>query len=135
MSGQKVKELGLKPLAKVVSHCSHAQDPEWFTTAPIQAVKKTLDKAGLTPKDIDAWEINEAFALVTMACSQELELDPAKVNSRGGAVSLGHPIGCSGARILTTLIHSLKDNKQKYGCAAICIGGGEGAAMVVENLA
>jgi acetyl-CoA C-acetyltransferase len=122
------------PLARVVSYASHAQDPEWFTTAPIEAARKALRKAGLAAHQIHRWEINEAFAIVTMAAIQELELNPHTVNVRGGAVALGHPIGASGARILTTLVHTLIQDKAQYGCVSICIGGGEACALVVENL-
>lgn len=134
-SGAKAKELGLTPLARIVGYASHAQEPDWFTTAPVGAVKKVMEKTGLGARDVTRWEINEAFAVVAMAAIRELELDPAQVNSRGGAVALGHPIGASGARILTTLVHTLVQDKQRYGCAAICIGGGEATAIVVENLA
>jgi acetyl-CoA C-acetyltransferase len=125
---------GIKPMAKIVAHVSHAQAPEWFTTAPIYAIKKVLDKATLTIGDIDLFEINEAFAAVSMATIRELELDPEKVNVSGGAVSLGHPIGASGARILTTLLYSLKRLKKRYGLATLCIGGGEASAIIVEAL-
>ena len=124
----------LKPMARILAQASHAQEPEWFTTAPIEAAKKALMKADLKPNDIDYWEINEAFSVVTMAATRELELDTNAVNARGGAVALGHPIGCSGARILVTLLHTLQANKAHYGVASICIGGGEATAMVVENL-
>ncbi|MEC8051376.1 MAG: acetyl-CoA C-acetyltransferase [Myxococcota bacterium] len=134
MSADEAAAQGLKPLAKIVSYASHAHEPDWFTTAPVDAAKKALDKAGLKASDIDLWEINEAFAVVTMASVKDLELDESKVNVRGGAVALGHPIGCSGARILTTLLHALKAKGGKYGCASICIGGGDAAAMVVEAL-
>ena len=117
-----------------MSYASTAQDPEWFTTAPAEAARKAIDKAGLKQSDIEFWEVNEAFALVTMAAIKDLELNPANVNVRGGAVALGHPIGCSGARILVTLLHTLIAEKARYGCATICIGGGEATAMVVENL-
>ncbi|MEE2961062.1 MAG: acetyl-CoA C-acetyltransferase [Myxococcota bacterium] len=133
-ASSKAKDLGLKPMARIVSYASHAQDPEWFTTAPVTAAQKALEKAELTAAQIDAWEINEAFAVVTMASIKDLKLDPAKVNPKGGAVALGHPIGCSGTRILVTLLHHLRRNNLKYGCASICIGGGEAAAIIVENL-
>ena len=109
-----------------------AQAPEWFTTAPIGAIQKLLKKTGLAVGDIDLFEINEAFAAVTMASIRELGLDPNKVNVRGGAVALGHPIGASGARLLTTLVHALRREGKKRGMAAICIGGGEATAMLVE---
>lgn len=122
----------LKPIAKVIAHVSHAQTPEWFTTAPTTAIQKVLAKAGMKVEDIDLFEINEAFSVVPMHSIRELNLDPAKVNVCGGAVSLGHPIGASGARILTTLIHSLKRTGKQYGIATLCIGGGEANAMIIE---
>ncbi len=122
----------LKPIAKIIAHVSHAQTPEWFTTAPTTAIQKVLAKAGMKVEDIDLFEINEAFSVVPMHSIRELNLDPAKVNVCGGAVSLGHPIGSSGARILTTLIHSLKRTGKKYGIATLCIGGGEANAMIIE---
>ena len=125
-------ENNLKPLAKVVAHVSHAQEPEWFTTAPTTAIQKVLKKANMNIEDIDLFEINEAFAVVPMHSIKELGIDPNKVNVNGGAVSLGHPIGCSGARILTTLIHALKNSGKKYGIASLCIGGGEANAMIIE---
>lgn len=133
MSESKAKSIGLKPLAKVISYASHAQAPEWFTTAPVEAMKKALKQAHLSPADIDLWEINEAFANVTMAATHELEIDASKVNIHGGAVALGHPIGASGSRILATLCHALRSHSKKRGCASLCIGGGEGVAMVVES--
>ncbi|MDY0001904.1 MAG: acetyl-CoA C-acetyltransferase [Polyangia bacterium] len=134
MSREKADALGVKPIARILSQASFAQEPSWFTTAPIGSVKKALEKAKLQPKDIDLWEINEAFAVVTMATVDEFKLDPAKVNVNGGAVVLGHPIGCSGARVLTTLLYAMKKHGAKRGCATLCIGGGEGAALVVEAL-
>jgi acetyl-CoA C-acetyltransferase len=131
-SEEKAKAKGWKPIARIVGYTSVAQAPEWFTTAPIGAMQKLLKMTGLTIQDIDLFEINEAFAAVTMAAIKELSLDPAKVNVRGGAVALGHPIGASGARILTTLIHALRKEGKKRGIAAICIGGGEASAMLVE---
>ena len=133
-SAERARELSAKPLARIVAQGSVAQEPEWFTTAPALAAKLVLERAGLAVKDIDRWEINEAFAVVTMAAIRDLGLDPETVNVRGGAVALGHPIGASGARILTTLVHTLVHDKRRYGCAAICIGGGEAAAVIVENL-
>lgn len=133
-SAEKAANLGLKPIAKILGQASFAHAPDWFTTAPVEAAKRALTKAGLNASDIDRWEINEAFAVVTMASIRDLELDPEKVNVRGGAVALGHPIGCSGARILVTLLHTLQAEGLRYGCASICIGGGEAAAVVVENL-
>jgi acetyl-CoA C-acetyltransferase len=129
-----VKKHNLTPLARIVGYGGAAQAPEWFTTAPAKAIEHTTKKLGLSTKDIDLYEINEAFAVVTMACNKLCDLDPATVNVRGGAVALGHPIGASGARILTTLIHSLRDLKKKRGLATLCIGGGEAVAVVVETV-
>jgi acetyl-CoA C-acetyltransferase len=134
MSAEKAEELGLKPLAKILSHGNAAKAPEWFTTAPSDAIPIALDKAGLSKEDIDLYEINEAFSVVSIANNQILELDPKKVNINGGAVSIGHPIGCSGARIVVTLLHALKRTGGKYGCAGICNGGGGASAMVVEMI-
>ena len=133
-SAEKARELGAKPLARIVDWCGVAQDPEWFTTAPIGAIQKLLRRTGLKVSDIDLFEINEAFAAVAMAAIQELSLDPAKVNVRGGAVALGHPIGASGARLMTTLLHALRREGKKRGIAAICIGGGEATAVLLEVL-
>jgi acetyl-CoA C-acetyltransferase len=127
------EKLGATPLARIVAHSSKAQAPEWFTTAPVGAVKGVLDRAGLTPGDIDLWEVNEAFAVVAMAFLEELGLGHDRVNVHGGAVALGHPIGCSGARILVTLLHAMAERGARRGCAAICIGGGEATAMIVER--
>ena len=134
MSEDKANELGLKPLARIVSHASAAKAPEWFTTAPSDAIPIALKKAGVTKDDIDLYEINEAFSVVALANNQILELDPDKVNVRGGAVSIGHPIGCSGARIVVTLAHALKQTGGKLGCAGICNGGGGASALVIESL-
>ena len=128
-----VKAHGLEPLARVVGYGSAAQAPEWFTTAPAKAIELTLSKLGLRKDDIDLWEINEAFSCVAMACSRLTGLDPVRVNVRGGAVALGHPIGASGARILTTLLYAMKDRNARRGLATLCIGGGEAVAMVVER--
>ena len=133
-SEEKAREKGWKPIARIVASAGVAQAPEWFTTAPVGAMQKLLEKTGLAISDIDLFEINEAFAAVAMAAIRELGLDPAKVNVRGGAVALGHPIGASGARILTTLIHALRRDGKKRGVAAICIGGGEATAMLVETV-
>ena len=122
----------LEPMARIVSQASFAHDPLHFTTAPIDAIKRVTDKAGMSINDIDLFEINEAFAVVTMAAEQKLGLDHAKVNVNGGAVALGHPIGASGARVLTTLLHALKARGKKYGLATLCIGGGEASAVIVE---
>jgi len=126
--------LGKRPLARVLAHASLAQKPEWFTTAPVGAVRAVLTRAGLQAADVDLWEVNEAFAVVAMVFNRELGLAPERVNVRGGAVALGHPIGSSGARILVTLLHALRERGARLGCAAICIGGGEATAMVVERL-
>jgi acetyl-CoA C-acetyltransferase len=128
-----VKRHGLKPLARIVGYGSAAQAPEWFTTAPALAIDLTLKKLGLAVGDIDLWEINEAFSCVTMACTRLAGIDPAKVNVRGGAVALGHPIGASGARILVTLLGAMHDGGAQRGLATLCIGGGEAVAVVVER--
>ena len=133
-SEEKAREKGWKPIARIVAHAGVAQAPEWFTTAPVGAIQKLLKKTGLRVEDIDLWEINEAFAAVAMAAIRELHLPPDRVNVNGGAVALGHPIGASGARILTTLIHALRKRGKKRGIAAICIGGGEATAMLVETV-
>ncbi len=132
-SEEAVKKHNLSPLGRIVGYGGAAQAPEWFTTAPAKAIESTTKKLGLTTKDIDLYEINEAFAVVTLACNKLCNLDPATVNVRGGAVSLGHPIGASGARILTTLLFALKDQGKKRGLATLCIGGGEALALVVER--
>lgn len=121
-----------KPLARIVATGYGAQAPEWFTTAPVKAVQQALSRAGLTAKDIDLWEINEAFSCVAMSCAQLIGVDLERVNVNGGAVALGHPIGASGARVLTTLVHALRARGQKRGLATLCIGGGEGIAAIVE---
>lgn len=133
-SDRRVKELGLSPLARIVSSATHAQEPEWFTTAPAPAIEKTLKKAGLGVGDVDLFEVNEAFSCVTMACSRLAGLDPERVNVHGGAVALGHPIGASGARILTTLAHALVTRDKTRGLAAICIGGGEAVSVLIERV-
>jgi len=133
-SKEKAEELGLKPIAKIIGYADAAHEPEWFTTAPAKAIPKAIAKAGLKAKDIDYYEINEAFAVVALAAIQELALDENKVNVNGGGVSLGHPLGASGARILVTLINVLKQNNGKYGVAALCNGGGGASAVVVELL-
>jgi len=132
-SEKAVKEHGLTPLGRIVGYGGAAQEPEWFTTAPAAAIKSTLAKLGMSVGDIDLWEINEAFAVVAMAVNQICGIDPQKVNVRGGAVALGHPIGASGARIVTTLLHTMKDQNKKRGLATLCIGGGEALAVVVER--
>lgn len=134
MSREKADALGIKPMAKIVAQKSAAHQPEWFTTAPVTAINQVLAKAKLTTQDIDLWEINEAFAVVTMAAIDELKLDSAKVNVNGGAIALGHPIGASGARILTTLLYAMKSRGAKRGLATLCIGGGEASALIIENI-
>lgn len=133
-SASAVKKHGLKPLARIIATGAAAHAPEWFTTAPAGAIESTLKRAGLAPGDIDLWEINEAFSCVTMACSKLAGIDAARVNVHGGAVALGHPIGASGARILTTLIHALIAQDKKRGLATLCIGGGEAVAAVIERV-
>lgn len=134
-SEEAVKKYNLKPIARIVSYADAAQKPEWFTTAPSKALPKALEKANLSKGEIDYWELNQAFSVVGLANIKELGLDPAKVDVNGGAVSLGHPLGNSGSRIIVTLIHVLKQNNGKYGAAGICNGGGGASAMVIENLA
>jgi len=134
MSKEKMEALGLKPLAKIVSYADAEQAPEWFTTTPSIALPKAVAKGGLKMTDLDFVELNEAFSVVGIANTQKMNLDPAKVNVNGGAVSLGHPLGCSGARIVVTLINVLKQNNGKYGGAGICNGGGGASAMVIENV-
>lgn len=132
MSSAAAKARGLKPLARVLAYSSHSQEPEWFTVAPVGAIKKTLAKLGWRPHDADLYEINEAFAAVTMVAMKEVDIDHSRVNVNGGACALGHPIGATGARILTTLIHSLHHRGAKRGIASLCIGGGEAVALAVE---
>ena len=134
MSEEKMNELGLKPLAKIVAFADAAHEPEWFTTAPPVAARKALDKAGLKTEDMDLFEVNEAFSVVTMAFNKEMGISEDKVNVNGGAVSLGHPLGTSGARIVTTLVHALGQNDGKYGLAAICNGGGGASSLIVERV-
>jgi acetyl-CoA C-acetyltransferase len=134
MSADKAKELGLTPLAKIKAYADAEQAPEWFTTTPAIAVPKAVSKAGLEMKDIAYYELNEAFSVVGLANIKLMNLDASKVNVNGGAVSLGHPLGCSGARIIVTLINVLKQNNAKYGAAGICNGGGGASAMVIESM-
>ncbi|VEL96610.1 acetyl-CoA C-acetyltransferase [Alteromonas sp. 76-1] len=134
MSESKAHALGLAPLAKVVAHATHSIEPENFTVAPVGAMENVLSKAGWSKDEVDLFEINEAFAMVTMLAVQKLGLDERKVNIKGGACALGHPIGASGARILVTLLHALNQKKAKKGIASLCIGGGEGVALAVEML-
>jgi len=133
MSEEKAKTLGLKPLAYIKSYADAAQEPKWFTTAPAKALPKALDKAGVSLSDVDFFEFNEAFAVVGLANAKILGLDNAKVNVNGGAISLGHPLGCSGARIIVTLLNVLEQNNAKIGAAAICNGGGGASAIVIER--
>lgn len=134
MSEDKAKELGLEPIARIRSSASAAKAPEWFTTAPADAIPIALKRAGIEKEDVDLFEINEAFSVVSLANNQILEIDPEKVNIHGGAVSIGHPIGCSGARIVVTLLHALKRTNGTLGCAGICNGGGGASALVVEMI-
>ncbi|MGI8583596.1 MAG: acetyl-CoA C-acyltransferase [Chitinophagaceae bacterium] len=134
MSKEKADELGLKPIAKIVSYADAEQAPEWFTTTPSIALPKAVEKAGLKMEDIEYTELNEAFSVVGIVNAQKMNLDLKKVNVNGGAVSLGHPLGCSGARIIVTLINVLKQNNGKIGAAAICNGGGGASAMIIENV-
>ena len=134
MCKDKAHELNLKPLAKIRSYSDAAQAPEWFTTAPAKALPIALKKASLNINDIDLFELNEAFSVVGLANIEKLKIDSQKVNINGGAVSLGHPLGSSGSRIVVTLIHALKQNNLKYGAAAICNGGGGASAMIIENI-
>jgi acetyl-CoA C-acetyltransferase len=126
------KELGVTPIARIVGHTTHAQEPDQFTTAPIGSLQKLFKKTGWTPKDVDLFEINEAFAAVPMAAMHELDIPHDKVNIHGGACALGHPIGASGARIIVTLLGALKKTGGKRGVASLCIGGGEATAMAIE---
>ena len=134
MSKAKANELGIKPLARIISYADAQQAPEWFTTTPSKAIPKALENGGIKASDVDYYEINEAFSVVSIANNRILELDPAKVNIHGGAVSMGHPLGASGARIVVTLLNVLKQKNSKLGVAAICNGGGGASAIVVENL-
>jgi acetyl-CoA C-acetyltransferase len=134
MNGEAASARGLKPLARVLAYASHAQEPEWFTTAPVGAIRKVLTQLGWKPHDADLYEINEAFAVVTMAAMRDIDIDHARVNVNGGACALGHPIGATGARILTTLVHTLRRRGGKRGIASLCIGGGEAVALAVEMI-
>jgi len=133
MSESQAKAKGLPALAKVVGYATFAQDPKWFTTAPVGAIKLALQKTGLKTSDIDLWEINEAFSVVAQVAMKELELPSDRVNAHGGAVAIGHPIGASGARILNTLIYALHTHNKRYGLATLCIGGGEAVAVIIEK--
>jgi len=134
MSAQTASERGLKPLARILAYASHAQEPEWFTLAPVGAIRKVLTQLSWKPHDADLYEINEAFAVVTMAAMRDIDIDHARVNVNGGACALGHPIGATGARILTTLIHALRRRGGRRGIASLCIGGGEAVAVAIETL-
>jgi acetyl-CoA C-acetyltransferase len=132
-TAEHARQLGRPALARVVAHATASQQPEWFTTAPIRAVRRVLERAGRRAEEVDLFEINEAFAVVALACQRDLGIDAARLNCRGGAVALGHPIGASGARILVTLLHAMVERGARLGCAAICIGGGEATAVLVER--
>ncbi len=132
-SAREAEKCSRTPKAVIRGYATHAHEPMWFTTAPCFAIKKLCQKVGWDPKDVDLWEINEAFAVVTMAAIKELKLDPARVNVYGGAVALGHPIGASGARVLTTLLNAMEEKKVRKGIASLCIGGGEAVALAVER--
>jgi acetyl-CoA C-acetyltransferase len=134
MSADAAQSRGLKPLARILAYATHAQEPEWFTTAPVGAIRKTLTKLGWRSNDADLYEVNEAFAAVAMAAMHDLDIEHARVNVNGGACALGHPIGATGARILTTLLHALKHRGKKRGIASLCLGGGEAVAVAVEML-
>jgi len=128
------RKIGAKPIARLVAHAMHAQQPEWFTTAPVGAIHKLFSKTGWSVKDVDLWEVNEAFAVVPMALMKELGVSHEVVNVHGGACALGHPIGASGARLIVTLAHALMARGGKRGVATLCIGGGEGVAVALELL-
>jgi acetyl-CoA C-acetyltransferase len=134
MTESEAKKRGAKPLARILAYASNAHEPEWFTTAPVGAIQKVLAKAGWKASDVDLYEVNEAFACVSMAAMKDIGIPHDKLNVNGGAVALGHPIGATGARIITTLIYALKKRGLKKGVAALCIGGGEGTAVALEVL-
>lgn len=134
MRESEAERRGLSPIARILGHATHAQAPAWFTTAPIEASRKVLERTGWTAEEVDLWEVNEAFAVVAMAAIRDLRLDEERVNVNGGACALGHPIGASGARILVTLLHALKERGARKGLATLCIGGGEATAMTVEMM-
>lgn len=134
MSDEKAKELGVKPMVKIIAQATHSQDPNWFTTAPAYAIEKVCKKAGIKKEDIDLFEVNEAFAVVALAVNQVAGLDNSKVNVTGGAIAFGHPIGMSGSRLLITLAYNLKRLNKRYGIASLCIGGGEAVAVIIENI-
>jgi acetyl-CoA C-acetyltransferase len=132
LSADDAKARGVTPLARIVAHATHSQEPEWFTTAPVGAIEKVLQKAGWKVDDVDLFEVNEAFAVVAMAAMQDLSIPHEKINVHGGACALGHPIGCTGARLVVTLLHALKHAGKKRGVASLCIGGGEATAIAIE---
>jgi acetyl-CoA C-acetyltransferase len=133
-TGDKARKVGTPPLARILSYVSTGVDPKVMGIGPIPAVRKVLERAGLEIDDVDLFELNEAFAAQSLAVARELKIDPAKINVNGGAIALGHPIGASGARVLTTLVYALQARKKRYGVAALCIGGGMGIAMAVQAL-
>jgi len=132
LSADDAKARGVKPLARIVAHATHSQEPEWFTTAPVGAIEKVLQKAGWKVDDVDLFEVNEAFAVVAMAAMKDLSIPHEKLNVHGGACALGHPIGCTGARLVVTLLHALMHAGKKRGVASLCIGGGEATAIAIE---
>lgn len=134
MSKEAMEKYGLKPIARILASADAEQEPKWFTTTPALAAPKAIAKAGLSIQDIEYWELNEAFSVVGIENTKRMQIDPARVNVNGGAVSIGHPLGCSGARVLVTLVHVLKQNNARYGAAGICNGGGGASAMVIENI-
>lgn len=134
MSEGEARRREVQPLARILAYASHAQEPEWFTTAPVVAIRKVLARLDWQPKDVDLFEINEAFAAVTMAAMHDVGIDHARVNVNGGACAMGHPVGATGARIVTTLVHALRHRGGKRGIASLCIGGGEAVALALEAL-
>jgi len=132
MSAENAKARGLTPLARIVGYTTHAQAPEWFTTAPVFAIKTLLERVGWTAEEVDLYEINEAFACVAMAAATDVGIPSEKLNVHGGACAMGHPIGATGARIVVSLIHALRHKKLRRGIAALCIGGGEATAIAIE---
>ena len=132
MSADVARQRGVKPLARIVAHATHSQEPEWFTTAPVGAIRQVLKKAGWNVADVDLFEVNEAFAVVAMAPIRELGIAHEKINVHGGATALGHPIGASGARLVVTLINALRQRGGRRGIASLCIGGGEATAIALE---
>jgi acetyl-CoA C-acetyltransferase len=134
MTEEKAKDLNIKPLAEIISYADASQEPKWFTTTPTKAINKALVKANLSVKDVDFWELNEAFSVVGLVNTKLLDIEPNKVDVNGGAVALGHPLGSSGSRIIVTLIHVLKQNNGNIGAAGICNGGGGASALIIRNL-